>query len=200
MSLDRNLIEVVSDPVKFSHHREVIGRRGVLRCKAVYQMPQICLTGQTASFNLFLQSFSFLLIQPELNMNISFSHMLKSFLSLEFWAGFVNCRAIARQKHKTRVRNRYADGSRLFPVSDCIPVQFVLNFCNPFSDCIYDRDCHAVSCLLVKLGVGIDGGRLIKHFIGKALQPPTFTGRQFANPSAAGRDLNRLAFFGFFII
>ena len=62
-----------------------------------------------------------------------------------------------------------------------------MNFDDPFADSVHNGDCHAVACLLVKLGVGIDGGRLIKHFIGKALQPPALTGRQLADSSAAER-------------
>ena len=62
-----------------------------------------------------------------------------------------------------------------------------MNFNNTLAYRIHNGNRHAVSRLLVKLGVGIDGGRLIKHFIGKALQPPALTGRQLADSSAAKR-------------
>lgn len=62
-----------------------------------------------------------------------------------------------------------------------------MNFNNPLADCVHNGNRHAVACLFVKLGVGIDGGSLIKHIIGKALQPPALTGRQLADSSAAKR-------------
>jgi len=73
-----------------------------------------------------------------------------------------------------------------------------LNFHDPLADRIHNGDCHAVARLLVKLGVGIDGSRFIKHIIGKALQPPALTGRQLADSSAAERK--RRAVFRFALI
>lgn len=49
---DGNLIEIVADPVKLPHHGVVIGRRGVLRFKPIYQVPQIRLTGKTGCVSL----------------------------------------------------------------------------------------------------------------------------------------------------
>lgn len=62
-----------------------------------------------------------------------------------------------------------------------------MNFHDPFADCVHDGDRHAVARLLVKLGVGIDGGSPVKHIIRKALQPPALTGCQLADASAAER-------------
>lgn len=73
-----------------------------------------------------------------------------------------------------------------------------MNFNNPFADRIHNGDRHAVACLLVKLGVGIDGGSFIKHIIGKALQPPALAGRQLADSSAAKRNFSPV--FGFVFI
>ena len=60
-------------------------------------------------------------------------------------------------------------------------------FGDPLADRIHDGDRHAVASLLVKLGIGIDGGSPVKHIIRKALQPPALTGCQFADASAAER-------------
>lgn len=73
-----------------------------------------------------------------------------------------------------------------------------MNFHDPLANCIHDGDCHAVARLLVKLGIGIDGSRFIKHIIGKALQPPALTGRQLADSSAAKRNFSPV--FGFVFI
>lgn len=62
-----------------------------------------------------------------------------------------------------------------------------MDFDDPLADRVHNGDRHAVACLLVKLGIGIDGGSFVKHFVGKALQSPALTGRQFADSSAADR-------------
>ena len=78
---DGNLIQVVADPVELPHHGVVIGRRGVLRFKAVYQVPKIRFTGKSAFLDLLLKRLGFLFIQPELNVNIAFSHSTSLFSS-----------------------------------------------------------------------------------------------------------------------
>lgn len=62
-----------------------------------------------------------------------------------------------------------------------------MNFHDPFADCIHNGDRYAVARLLVKLGVGIDGGGPVKHIIRKALQPPALTRCQLADAAAAER-------------
>ena len=76
MSFCGDLIEVVADPVELPHHGVIIGRRCVLRFKAVYQVPKIRFTGKPAFLDLLLKRLGFLFIQPELNVNIAFSHRL----------------------------------------------------------------------------------------------------------------------------
>ena len=73
-----------------------------------------------------------------------------------------------------------------------------MNFHDPFADCIHNGDRYAVARLLVKLGVGIDGGGPVKHIIRKSLQSPALTGRQLANASAAERKCG--AVFSFALI
>mgnify|MGYP000860070630 CR=1 FL=1 len=62
-----------------------------------------------------------------------------------------------------------------------------MNFHDPLADRIHNGDRHAVARLLVKLGIGIDGGGPVKHIVRKALQPPALTGCQLADASAAER-------------
>ena len=76
-----DLIEVVADPVQLPHHGVIVGRRGVLRFKAVYQMPKIRFTGKSALFDLLLKRLGFLFVKPELNVNIAFSHIFTSLFS-----------------------------------------------------------------------------------------------------------------------
>ena len=60
-------------------------------------------------------------------------------------------------------------------------------FGDPLADRIHDGDRHAVASLLVKLGIGIDGGGPVKHIVRKSLQPLALTGRQLADAPAAER-------------
>lgn len=62
-----------------------------------------------------------------------------------------------------------------------------MNFHDPLADRIHNGNRYAVACLLVKLGVGIDGGCPVKHIVRKTLQPPALTGCQLADASAAKR-------------
>ena len=70
-------------------------------------------------------------------------------------------------------------------------------FHDPLADRIHDGDRHAVASLLVKLGIGIDGGSLVKHFVGKALQPPALTGSQLTDAAAAQRGFSPVFGFAF---
>lgn len=76
MGFCSDLIEVVADPVQLPHHGVIVGRRCVLRFKAIYQVPKIRFTGKSALFDLLLKRLGFLFVQPELNVNIAFSHRL----------------------------------------------------------------------------------------------------------------------------
>lgn len=73
-----------------------------------------------------------------------------------------------------------------------------MNFNNTLAYRIHNGNRHAVSRLLVKLGVGIDGSGPVKHIVRKALQPPALTGCQLADASAAERNFRFV--FGFVFI
>ena len=56
-----------------------------------------------------------------------------------------------------------------------------MNFDDPFADSVHNGDCHAVACLLVKLGVGLERQNDINPFICPSLQPQAFPWRQAAD-------------------